>query len=112
MPFLHFAVRGLCLAITVRVHELAGRELRAACRRRETYSLTEDLTTLVIVDNSSDFLWCRIRLDDLELALQPLLVFLAVLLLDTLVVLDRLDELLLHQARLLPADLAVTPCTG
>lgn len=47
MTFLHFTVRGPGLAITVRVHQ----------------RLAEDLTALVIVDDSLDFLWGRIGLN-------------------------------------------------
>ena len=49
---------------------------------------------------------------DLVLALEPLLVLLAVLLLNGLVALDRLHELLLDEPRLLLADLAVAPATA
>ena len=47
MAFLHFTVRGPSFAITVRVHQ----------------GLTENLTTLIVVNNSLDFLWRSIGLD-------------------------------------------------
>lgn len=66
----------------------------------DAHSLTENLPAVVILHNSADLLGRSIRFDDLVLALQPLLVFLPVLLFYCLVVLNRLHEFSLDQPRL------------
>jgi hypothetical protein len=85
--------------------------------------LLEDLTTLCIFYDRLDLFGCRIRFDydqvssnpihardsptDLVLTLHALFVPLAVLLLNRLVLLNRLHELLLDEGGLLAANLAV-----
>ena len=64
------------------------------------HSLTENLPAVIVLHNSADLILRSIRLHDLVLTFQPLLVLLSVLLLYRLVILDRLHEFGLDQPRL------------
>jgi hypothetical protein len=78
---------------------MVGRSSHRCIRRsgtvkeKETHSLTKHpLPALIAINDSPDLLGRSIRLYDLELPLDPLLVPRLVLLFYPLVVLDRLDE--------------------
>lgn len=83
--------------------------LRSTDARQATDCLGEHLLAVASVDNLLDLRVGRLRVDNLVLASDALLVLLPAALLDLLVVLDGRDELGLDKRRLLPFDLGVTP---
>lgn len=69
----------------------------------------EDLVSpTIIIHNSLDLLWRRVRLHDPELAFHALLILLTILSLYLLIALDCLKELRLYETSLLFTNLAIS----
>lgn len=64
MTFLYFTVSGARLPVPVRAHKLVKcSEHTHTGQKDRTHSLREYLTALIILNDSTYFFWCRIRLD-------------------------------------------------